>query len=73
MRKKLNDNCDFLFLFEYPNAIYHIINLNFSFIQIRNDGENPIRVSKGRLGFIKEFMEIKYYHVDSELYDFAAS
>jgi hypothetical protein len=32
MRKKLDDNRDFLFLFKYPNAIYHIINSNFSFI-----------------------------------------
>jgi hypothetical protein len=31
-RKKLNNNRDFLFLSEYPNAIYHIINSNFSFI-----------------------------------------
>jgi hypothetical protein len=32
MRKKLNDNRNFLFLFKYPNAICHIINSNFSFI-----------------------------------------
>jgi hypothetical protein len=32
MRKKLNNNRDFLFLFKYPNAIYHIMNSNFSFI-----------------------------------------
>jgi hypothetical protein len=32
MRKKLNNNRDFLFLFEYPNVIYYIVNLNFSFI-----------------------------------------
>jgi hypothetical protein len=32
MRKKLDDNRDFLFLSEYSNAIYHIINSNFSFI-----------------------------------------
>jgi hypothetical protein len=32
IRKKLNNNRDFLFLFKYPNAIYHIINSNFLFI-----------------------------------------
>jgi hypothetical protein len=32
MRKKLNDNRDFLFLSEHPNVIYHIVNSNFSFI-----------------------------------------
>jgi hypothetical protein len=46
IRKKLDDNRDFLFLSKYPNAIYYIVNSNFSFIQIRNDSENPIRVSK---------------------------
>jgi hypothetical protein len=66
----LNNNRDFLFLFEYSNAFYHIINSNFSFIQIRNDGENPIRVSKRRLEFIKEFIEIEYHHVDPESYNF---
>jgi hypothetical protein len=71
MRKKLNDNRDFLFLSEYPNAIYHIINSNFSFIQIRNDGENPIRVSKERLEFIKEFIKIEYHYVDPESHNFA--
>jgi hypothetical protein len=32
IRKKLDNNRDFLFLSEYPNAIYHIMNSNFSFI-----------------------------------------
>jgi hypothetical protein len=32
IRKKLNNNRDFLFLSEYPNAIYYIVNSNFSFI-----------------------------------------
>jgi hypothetical protein len=32
IKKKLNENRDFLFLFEYSNVIYHIINSNFSFI-----------------------------------------
>jgi hypothetical protein len=32
IRKKLNNNRDFLFLFEYPNVIYHIMDSNFSFI-----------------------------------------
>jgi hypothetical protein len=32
IRKKLNNNRDFLFLFKYPNAICHIVNLNFLFI-----------------------------------------
>ena len=50
--------------FEYSNAIYYIINSNFLFIQIRNDGENPIRVFKEWLKFIKEFIEIEYYYVD---------
>jgi hypothetical protein len=62
-----------LFLSEHPNVIYYIINSNFLFIQIRNDGEDPIRVFKERLEFIKEFMKIKYYHVDPESYDFAIS
>jgi hypothetical protein len=73
MRKKLNDNCDFLFLFEYPNAICYIMNSNFSFIQIYNDGENPIRVSRRRLEFIKKFIKIEYHHVDPESHDFAIS
>jgi hypothetical protein len=49
------------------------MNSNFSFIQIRNDGENPIRVFKERLKFIKKFMEIKYHYVDPESHDFAIS
>jgi hypothetical protein len=65
MRKKLDDNRDFLFLSEYPNAIYHIIDSNFSFIQIHNDGENPIRVFKERLEFIKKFIKIKYNNDDT--------
>jgi hypothetical protein len=32
IRKKLNNNRDFLFLFKYPNAICYIMNSNFSFI-----------------------------------------
>jgi hypothetical protein len=32
IKKKLNNNRDFLFLFKYPNAIYYIMNSNFSFI-----------------------------------------
>jgi hypothetical protein len=32
MKKKLDDNRDFLFLSEYPNVIYYIMNSNFSFI-----------------------------------------
>ena len=32
IRKKLNNNRDFLFLSKYPNAIYHIMNSNFLFI-----------------------------------------
>jgi hypothetical protein len=70
MRKKLNNNRDFLFLSEYSNALYHIINSNFSFIQIYNDGENLIRVSRKRLEFIKEFIKIEYYYVDPESYNF---
>jgi hypothetical protein len=73
IKKKLNNNRDFLFLSEYPNAIYYIINSNFSFIQICNDGENPIRVSKERLELIKEFIKIKYHYVDPESYNFAIS
>jgi hypothetical protein len=46
---------------------------NFPFIQIYNNGENLIRVFKERLKFIKEFIEIEYYYVDPELYDFAIS
>jgi hypothetical protein len=73
IRKKLNNNRDFLFLSKYSNAIYYIINSNFSFIKIYNDGENPIRVPKGRLELIKEFMEIEYYYVDPESHNFAIS
>jgi hypothetical protein len=32
IRKKLNNNRDFFFLSEYSNAIYYIMNSNFSFI-----------------------------------------
>jgi hypothetical protein len=49
------------------------MNSNFSYIQIRNDGENHIRVSKKRLEFIKNFMKTEYYHVDPESYNFAIS
>jgi hypothetical protein len=71
IKKKLNNNCDFLFLSKYLNAICYIMNSYFSFIQIRNDGENLIRVLKKQLEFIKEFMKIKYHHVDPESHDFA--
>jgi hypothetical protein len=73
IKKKLNDNRDFLFLFKHPNAICYIINSNFLFIQIRNDGENPIRVSKRRLELIKKFMKIEYHYVDPESHNFAIS
>jgi hypothetical protein len=73
IRKKLNNNRDFLFLFKYSNTIYHIINSNFSFIQICNDGENLIRVLKERLEFIKKFIKTEYYHVDPESHNFAIS
>jgi hypothetical protein len=73
IRKKLNNNRDFLFLFKYPNAIYHIMNSNFSFIQICNNGENLIRVSKGRLKLIKKFIKTEYHHVDPESHNFAIS
>jgi hypothetical protein len=46
IKKKLNNNRDFLFLSEYSNAIYYIMKSNFSFIQIRIDGEDPIRIFK---------------------------
>jgi hypothetical protein len=32
IKKKLNNNRDFLFLSEYSNAIYHIMNSKFLFI-----------------------------------------
>jgi hypothetical protein len=70
MRKKLNDNRDFIFLSEFLKVIYYIMNSNFSFIQIRNDGENLIRVLKKRLKLIKEFIKIEYYHVDPESHNF---
>jgi hypothetical protein len=70
IKKKLNNNRDFLFLSEYSNVIYYIVNSNFSFIQIRNDGENLIRVFKKRLRFLKKFIKIKYHHVDPESYNF---
>jgi hypothetical protein len=73
IKKKLDNNRDFLFLFKYPYAIYYIMNLNFSFIQIRNDGENLIHVSKERLEFIKEFMKMEYYHIDPESHNFVIS
>jgi hypothetical protein len=73
IKKKLNNNRDFLFLSKYPNVIYYIMNSNFLFIQIRNDGENPIRVFKERLEFIKEFIKIEYYYVDPESHNFAIS
>jgi hypothetical protein len=73
IRKKLDNNRDFLFLFKYPNVICYIMNSNFSFIQIRNDSENSIRVSKERLEFIKKFIKIEYHHVDPESHNFAIS
>jgi hypothetical protein len=71
MKKKLDNNRDFLFLSEYPNAIYHIMDSKFSFIQIRNDGEDPMRIFKGRLKLIKKFIKIEYHHVDPESHNFA--
>jgi hypothetical protein len=47
-----------------------MINSKFSFIQIRKDGENPIRISKERLKLIKKFMKTQYYHVDPESHNF---
>jgi hypothetical protein len=73
IKKNLDNNRDFLFLSEYPNAIYYIINSNFSFIQIRNDGEDSICVLKERLKFIKKFIKIEYHHVDSESHNFVIS
>jgi hypothetical protein len=73
IKKKLNNNRDFLFLFEYPNAIYYIMNSNFSFIQIYNDGENLIRVSKEWLELIKKFIKTEYHHVDPESHNFTIS
>jgi hypothetical protein len=70
IKMKLNDNRDLSFLSKNSNANYYIMNSNFLFIQIRNDGENPIRVFKKRLEFIKKFMKIEYYHVDPKLYNF---
>jgi hypothetical protein len=69
----LNDNRDFLFLFEYSNAIYYITNSNFLFIQNCNDGEDLIRVPKERLEFIKKFIKIEYYYVDPESHNFVIS
>jgi hypothetical protein len=70
IKKKLNNNRDFLFLSKYPNTTYHIMNSNFSFIQIYNDGEDPIRVPKRRLELIKEFIKIEYHHVDPKSHNF---
>jgi hypothetical protein len=49
------------------------MNSNFLFIQIRNDDEDPIRVSKGRLELIKEFIKTKYYHINPESHNFIIS
>jgi hypothetical protein len=49
------------------------MNSNFLFIQIRNDGENLIRISKNRLELIKEFIETEYYYINSESHNFAVS
>jgi hypothetical protein len=49
------------------------MNSNFSFIQIRNDGEDLIHIFKERLEFIKKFMKIKYYYVDPKSYNFIIS
>jgi hypothetical protein len=73
IRKKLNNNRVFLFLSKYSNVIYYIMNSYFSFIQIYNDGENPIRVFRKWLEFIKEFMKIKYHYVDPESHNFLIS
>jgi hypothetical protein len=49
------------------------VDSNFLFIQIRNDGEDPIRVLKKRLEFIKEFIKTEYYYVDPESHNFTIS
>jgi hypothetical protein len=49
------------------------MNSNFSFIQIRNDGEDPIRVFKERLELIKKFIKTEYHYVDPESHGFAIS
>jgi hypothetical protein len=46
---------------------------NFLFIQIRTDGEDPIRIFKGRLKLIKKFIKIEYYHVSPKSHNFAIS
>jgi hypothetical protein len=46
---------------------------NFSFIQIRNDGEDFIRIPKERLKLIKVFIKIEYYYVDPGSHSFAIS
>jgi hypothetical protein len=49
------------------------VDSNFSFIQIRNDSEDLIRISKKRLELIKKFIKTEYYYVDPESHNFAVS
>jgi hypothetical protein len=47
------------------------MNSKFSFIQIRNDDENPIRIPKRRLELIKKFMKTEYHYGDPKSHNFA--
>ncbi len=57
---------DYLFKLNRPNAYYYLINADFFFVQIRNDSDLSMKVSKGCLGVFKEFIEQECYHADSD-------
>ncbi len=60
----LINNRDYLFKPNRPGAYYYLIDGDFSFVQIRNNSDLPIKILKGRLNILKEFIEQKYYHAD---------
>ena len=63
--KPLINNRDYLFKSNRPGAYYYLVNADFSFVQIRNDSDLPIKIPKKRLEILKEFIEQEYYHADS--------
>ncbi len=62
----LTNDRDYLFKPDRPNACYYLIDGDFSFVQIRNDSDLPMKVPKKHLDILKEFMEQECYHADSD-------
>ncbi len=53
----LINNRDYLFKSNRPGAYYYLVNADFSFVQIRNDSDLPMKIPKKHLNIFKEFIE----------------